>query len=98
VIASAGIIILWTGVGDAWAYLGPEARQHLRAIQLYTRRGLKMICQGRELRRVQALVVKEFKAARRWAESFGFQTESEMLLAGPNGETLIRYVYFPQGE
>lgn len=98
VIASAGIIILWTGVGDAWAYLGPESRQHLRAIQLYTRRGLKMICQGHQLRRVQALVVKDFEAARRWAESFGFETESEMLLAGPSGETLVRYVYFPQGE
>lgn len=98
VIASAGVIVLWTGVGDAWAQLGPESRQHLRAIQFYTRRGLSMISRERHLRRVQALVIKEFEAARRWAESLGFEVESEMPLAGPNGETLVRYAYFPKGE
>ena len=98
VIAGGGVIILWSGVGDAWALLGPESRQHLRAIQFYTRRGLEMVCREHHLRRVQALVVKDFEAARRWVESLGFQVEGEMPLAGPSGETLVRYTHFPQGE
>lgn len=97
-VGCAGVIILWQGVGDAWAFLGPDARKHLRAIQFYTRRGLAMVCQEYRLRRVQAHVFKDFTAARRWAERFGFKVESEMPLAGPGGETLIRYTYFPQGE
>lgn len=98
VIASAGVIRLWSGVGDGWACLGPDARRHLRAIQFYTHRGLTMVCREHKLRRLQALVVKDFEAACRWATSLGFHVESEMPLAGPNGETLIRFVHFPQGE
>jgi hypothetical protein len=98
VACCAGVMLLYSGVGEAWAVMTNVGRQHSLFVHRQVSRILRDIIRHQRLRRVQADVIESFVAGRRWAESLGFTQESEMRLAGPRGETLVRYAMFPKLE
>ena len=98
--ACAGIDLFeWTSVGSAWAFLGPLGRHHGARISRAVVRGLAGIVRDYGLVRVEADCLAAFPAAHRWLtwRKMGFQLEGTMLKRGPHGETMLRYVLFPQG-
>lgn len=89
----AGIATLWRGSGEAWAVLtrGVPNIVH-RTIDVRFR----AILRTGLYRRVQANVLANLETTVRWVEHLGFVEESRMPLFGPNGETCLRYVIFPE--
>ena len=96
VVACAGIMLLWPGLGEAWAVWTPRGRAHIRSIHRAVRDGMRDIVDDHHLRRVQAKVVEGFWEGRLWANHLGFNIEARMQKYGPNGETFDQLVYFPE--
>lgn len=78
VIAIAGVIPFWEGVGEAWAMFSPEAYKHAFFIHRGVIKVLGQIVAKSGLRRVQAMVQKDFAVGNRWIKALGFQFEGEM--------------------
>lgn len=91
-LGCAGVVPLWPGLGEAWIVLSPEGRRH-RAWYRAVARILPSIAASGRFRRIQADVVREFEAGRRFVERLGFKYEFTMPKYGPNGEDFVRYVY-----
>lgn len=91
----AGVVSHWPGAGEAWAILTDVGRAHPAFIHRVVKRTLSEIIANSRLRRVQADVVAEFAAGRRWVEHLGFEFESLMPRYGPNGEDFVRYRILP---
>lgn len=94
VIAVGGVATVYAGVGEAWTYLCPTIDQHGMFLHRAVKSRLDLI-KG-QFRRVQSFAREDHAAACRWLERLGFHLESRMPLSGPNGETMCRYVCFPQ--
>jgi len=90
VIACAGVMLFWPGVGEAWSVLSPCAAEH-PMIHRHVKRGLAGIIESHGLWRVQATVLDGFAKGERWITRLGFQFESAMPAFGPKGETYNRY-------
>lgn len=94
IVAVAGITDLHDGVGEAWSYLTDEA--------LYAPLWLHKAVKGEidrlapVYRRLQASTPQGFLAGCLWLERLGFHVETFSRLAGPQGETMARYVRFPE--
>ncbi len=87
-IATAGVLPYWPGVGEAWFALGPDFEP--RDTMAGVRRIRDFLARAQhDYRRVQADVRMEH---RRWVELLGFALESEMPGYGPDGATYYRYV------
>ncbi len=88
-IGAAGLLFIWEGLAQAWAYLGTRGigHQEFRAM----RDGLKLLMEEHRLRRVQTEVLTEHAAAHRMIQRLGFVAEGEMAAFGVKGETYTRY-------
>jgi hypothetical protein len=95
IVACAGVMIPWSGLGFAWAVVTDEARQWPCAVHRATRRALEQITRDYTLRRVEASVQADQARNIRWARALGFGIESEMKGWGPRGETFLKMVRFP---
>lgn len=91
----AGVVILYPGLGEAWAVVTDLGRRHPLFVTRAVRRGLQQIIRDHRLRRVQADVVTAHTPALEWARAFGFRDESTMPLYGPHGEGFTRLAMFP---
>lgn len=89
----AGVMIPWDGHGDAWAILTPLGRRHPGLVHRAVREHFARIRTDYKLRRVQADVIADFTAGRRWAEHLGLHLEGLMPAFGPKGETFARYAW-----
>ena len=91
-IATAGVYILWAGVGEAWMHLSLYATEH-RPLALYrwTDRMLAAIIKDHRLRRVQAPICRSMLANRRFIESLGFIPEGTMHRWGPDDRDYTMY-------
>lgn len=90
ILLSAGVMKVWEGVGEAWLVASPLIHKYpllsTKGIYFY----LDRIIKENGLKRVQAVVQKDFHMANRWIQLLGFEYEGEM----PNyraGKTFIRY-------
>lgn len=92
-LGSAGIAILWAGVGEAWMILAPEVEKHGIWLTRTVRRVFEDIREAFNLRRVQATVRVDSPRNQRWIDLLGFKEEGTMLKYGPDGANYIRYAW-----
>lgn len=90
----AGIIVLWQGLGEGWAYTSDLVHAHPIAFHRTMKRVMDIASEQYNLRRLQVCVDHEYIVSRRWIERMGFSFESTMPKFGPSGETFCRYVKF----
>ncbi len=90
VLAMAGVMPLWKGVGEAWSLMTPEALQHGTALHLKAVKVLKSLF-NQGWWRIQTTVRADFGEGLRWAERLGFKDEGLMEKYGPDSKDYIRY-------
>lgn len=90
IVGCAGVMILWSGVGEAWAIATPIARKYPIYIVKTVRKVIDIIMKSMKLERMQAVVDKENKVGQKFTRKLGFEEEGAMkkYLAG---RTYIRY-------
>lgn len=96
-MACAGIAFQWAGLGSAWVAMLPEMRQYPVTLTRRVVRYLAHAVRALDLHRVEADVLADNEADRRWVTWMGFQEEGRMSRRGPHQETMLRYVLFPKG-
>ena len=87
----AGIMLLWNGVGEAWALVNGHGRQHLVFVHRAIRGVMQAVIRQHCLHRLQVEIPETSMDARRWLKLLGFTFEHSALLYGPGGETYLRY-------
>jgi hypothetical protein len=90
----AGIIILWEGVGEGWAYTSDLVAQHPIPFHRSVKRGIEQAAIDYKLRRLQISIPYTHTVSCEWIQRLGFTKESEMQQYGPAGELFVRYVRF----
>lgn len=90
-LACAGIIVHWPGLGTAWAVWTPLGQRYALRIHRAVLAEMAGIVETYGLRRVQADVMADNAAAVKWVQALGFEEESYMPAYGPSGEGAWRY-------
>lgn len=89
VLAIAGVLPRWQGVGLAWAWLGRSWRRQARAITEQCARGLA----DTSLHRVEMGVAVDYERGHRWARRLGFTLETPVARGwGPDKADYALYV------
>lgn len=90
VLACAGILPLWPGRAQVWAWLsGDILPSQMSAIHKAAARGIKSY----PVKRLEATCAVEFKAAHRWLQMLGFQCETPVMRGyHPDGSDEAMYV------
>ena len=91
IIGSAGALIQWPGVAEAWISNWPRTKEMALWFHMTVRKRLREAVTERRLWRVQATVIQADARGRRWIELMGFCKECVSYHLGPNGEDCIRY-------
>jgi len=95
ILATAGVVVIHPGLGEAWAVLTDAGRAHpLRVVRAIARR-LTAIIEAERLRRCQAHVVQAHAPAVRLLLLLGFAVETPLRAYGPNGEDFLMMVRYP---
>jgi hypothetical protein len=95
-IACAGILPIWKGVGEGWC-VGSPLIQHFRfSFPKVIHRKIQEIINFYQLDRLQTIVDRDFIISQKWVERMGFQYEGEMpkYIAG---RTYLRYAWVRRG-
>lgn len=90
IIAAGGIVVMWKGVGEAWALTSPLVRQYPIFFTRTIRNYLNGLIITHKFERVQSVVQKDYEMAIRWIEALGFKPEGEMPKYRA-GKTFVRY-------
>lgn len=95
-VCAFGITSPWPGLGVVWFLERDVAlsQQYARAIARHVWCWLR--CWEPDYRRLEALPLADRADSCRLIEWLGFQRSVEKSGYGPNGETMIEYVKFPQ--
>jgi len=96
-IVAGGILIPYDTLGEAWAVPGPAAMTHQK-LMFQTTKDILTWQLPHGIRRLQALVMADHGAGRRWAEHLGFTEESIMKMYGAKGEDVVMFTLFPGRE
>lgn len=89
VLAVAGILPQWRGVGLAWAWLGRGWRKRARAITNEIARGLAIS----DYHRIEAAVRVDYPRGHEWIRRLGFELETPVARKwGPDGMDYSIYV------
>lgn len=91
VIVCAGVMLMWPGVGTAWAVTSPLIEKYALAGSTAVMYGLRDIISEHKLHRVQAPVYEHFKRGIRWVEFLGFHKEGLMIGYGREKENYWLY-------
>ena len=98
-VMSAGVYILWPGVGEAWMHLSPWFYRHVKTAYRQVRERLCEIIVTSWLRRVQCPICAEMEPNMRFVEHLGFKIEGVMHRWGPDDKDYIMYsLVAPEGE
>jgi len=78
IVACAGIVPMWKGVGEAWAVTSPLVERHglFFAKEIWKR--LNALIEIMELERVQTTVHVKHEKSIKWVERMGFKNEGKM--------------------
>lgn len=90
IVATAGIHIMWPGVGEGWLIMSKHAVEYGRSVARYAYRGFDSIMADNGLHRVQASVSSLDPEAVRFARWMGFENEGIMEKFGPDGSDYYR--------
>jgi hypothetical protein len=92
VVASAGVMVLWSGVGEAWFRGSPLIYKfgHTKKVILSSVEGFKMI-KDSGFWRIQCTILKDWQPAIRYVNRLGFKYEGEMRMYGPDKRDFLRY-------
>lgn len=74
-VAAAGLLEYWSHRAEAWAFFDPQCRKHFLAVHNAVKRFLQIA----PVRRIEAIVERDFSAGHRWIKSLGFELEAECL-------------------
>jgi len=96
VVASAGVMIIWDRVGEAWTVTSPLVNKYASFFHKTIKDHLDKVINQYRLERVQCFVDKENKMATKWAEKLGFEYEGEMRKFF-QGKTYLRYSRITEG-
>jgi len=91
VILCAGIMLMWPGVGTAWAVVSPLIEVYPVAGSAAVMYGLRYLIDRHQLHRVQAPIYEKFERGIQWAEFLGFKREGLLTAYGRNRENYIMY-------
>lgn len=98
VVAVCGITLVHPHYGHCWTYLHPDALTHRYWLHRRTKRILQNYVRASELFRVDAVCLASHVEASVWLDRLGLKRESgPMRYYGPQGETMVRHVWFPRG-
>lgn len=86
-VASAGILPMWPGRYQAWAYLAADAGKYMTKIH----REVYGFLESTDAKRVEAVVDSDFRAGHRWIKLLGFEWEGTMRCYTPDGRDCDRY-------
>ena len=89
-IACAGIIPLWSGVGEAWFLASERVHEYTRPIIKAVKKDFNRIIEEQKFVRVQAAVRVDWKQAQRFSRFLGFEEEGLMKKFGPDGSDYYR--------
>lgn len=78
VIGCAGVVMMWEGVGHAWAVFGELFPKFPVFMTKVTKNHIKQITEDYSMKRVQTLIESGNERNMRWAEYLGFEREGTM--------------------
>lgn len=88
-VMMAGVVRLWDGRFQAWAYMGRYAGPRMRPIT----KAVLTYLEGLNARRVELSVAVGFAAGHRWAKLLGFELETPRMAGyAPDGADHAMYV------
>jgi len=90
VLAMAGIVPLWHGVGEAWSLMTPEAIIHIKELHDKAKKVLESFF-NQGWQRIQTTVRADFGQGKNWLEHLGFEDEGTMEKYGPDGKDYVRW-------
>lgn len=91
VIASGGVAYFWPGVGEGWMLITKRAKRYPLALVKTMRKGMEEAAAAMKLRRIQATVKTEDRAAIKLAQILGFQIEGRLRHYGPDGKDYFMF-------
>ena len=91
VVGCAGVILLGHNRGEAWMAISKLLYMYPKTVFKTVRDGLVGIVAEHHLRRVQALVLPDFEAGKRFMSHLGFKYEGTLIAYGPAGEDFEIY-------
>lgn len=83
IIGCAGLWVRHPGVAEAWAVLSVRC---VGPLMVPVTRAVRRFIANRTEHRIQAIVLSEWEAGRRWVEMLGFQYEGTLLRYTPNAQ------------
>ena len=98
VVLCAGIMLMWPGVGTAWAVVSPLIERYRVSGSAAAMYGLKYLIDKYQFHRVQAPVYEKFDRGIRWVEFLGFKREGPLEAFGRNRENYIMYAWIKEGD
>ena len=91
IVGCGGFTPIWDGVAEIWMYLEPEAFKRKRLALKLMKHILNDIIKREEYHRIQAVVLKDYKAGIKFAEFFGFENEGLMKQYSVDKEDFYRF-------
>lgn len=86
-VACLGVLPLWPGTGEAWAFLAHDCGRHL----LWITRAIERYLRHTHYTRVQCMVAWDFWPAHRWCKRLGFTLEAPRLRQYADGKDYSLY-------
>lgn len=90
-VACAGVVILWPGVAEAWAFVAKDIMAHKVSFVRSVKKKLKEIEISHKLHRIQAVVHEAHETGHAFMELLGFYPEAKLLAYGPDKTNFILY-------
>ena len=81
ILACAGVMVVWPGVGFAWVVLGTDAPRYRLWLTRTIRAVLADITRSLGLHRVEAVVLADSPRNLRWIRALGFRPENDIAQA-----------------
>lgn len=90
-VACVGIVILWPGVAEGWAFVSQTVTRHRIAFLRHLILGLRKAELSHKLHRVQAVVNKDYAEGKRLVHYLGFFAEGTLYGYGADDSDYVMY-------
>lgn len=90
-IAIGGIMPVWNGVGEAWAFFSSDFKKRPKLLLMLVKYYLDKVIKDCYLHRVQCMVLEGHKVGTRFVKKLGFEYEGTMRNYGQQCETFERW-------
>lgn len=98
IIACAGIVLPWPGMGTCWATFGEEAARYPVWLSRTCRRVLECTIKSCGLHRIEAVALQNNERNRKWLEMLGFRHEWGVArMYTPDQQPVVRYERLSNG-